>query len=100
MVITSESSTGMIRTSLTVQPRRGVVYAAKALVFGAVALVISFFTSFVAFFVGQALFASTGIGASLSQPHVLQAVIGSALVVTLVALFAYGLGAIFRHTAA
>ena len=35
MVITSEYSTGMIRTSLTAQPRRGVVYAAKAIVFTA-----------------------------------------------------------------
>ncbi len=34
MVITSEYSTGMIRTSLTAQPRRGVVYAAKAIAFG------------------------------------------------------------------
>ena len=33
MVITSEYSTGMIRTSLTAQPRRGVVYAAKAIAF-------------------------------------------------------------------
>ena len=33
LTITSEYSTGMIRTSLTVQPRRGVTYAAKAVVF-------------------------------------------------------------------
>src|SRR6204780_5716624 len=39
MVITSEYSTGMIRTSLTAQPRRGVVYAAKAIAFTAVTLV-------------------------------------------------------------
>src|SRR6201992_3870602 len=49
MVITSEYSTGMIRTSLTAQPRRGVVYAAKGIVFTAVTLVISVITSFVAF---------------------------------------------------
>ncbi len=55
MVITSEYSTGMIRTSLTAQPRRGVVYAAKAIVFTAVTLVISLVTSFIAFFVGQAM---------------------------------------------
>src|SRR5215472_9637893 len=100
MVITSEYSTGMIRTSLTAQPRRATVFAAKALVFGAIALVVSFVISFVAFFLGQALFASTGIGATLSEPHVLQAVIGSALIVALVAMFSFGLGAIFRHTAA
>ncbi len=100
LVVTSEYSTGMIRTSLSVQPRRGVVFAAKGLVFGALALVVSFVVSFVAFFLGQSLFASTGIGATLTQPHVLQAVVGSALLVALVAMFSFGLGAIFRHTAA
>ena len=39
LTITSEYSTGMIRTSLTSMPRRGTVYAAKAVVFAAVALV-------------------------------------------------------------
>jgi hypothetical protein len=65
MAITSEYSTGMIRTSLTAMPRRGVVYAAKAIVFTVVTLVISLITSFVAFFVGQALLAGHRGGASL-----------------------------------
>ena len=65
MVITSEYSTGMIRTSLTAQPRRGVVYAAKAIAFTAVTLVISLITAFTAFFAGQAVYASTGVGVSL-----------------------------------
>src|ERR1700723_3607725 len=64
MVITSEYSTGMIRTSLTAQPRRGVVYAAKAIVFTAVTLVISLITSFIAFFLGQAI-VGHGVSASL-----------------------------------
>src|SRR6202453_3610914 len=64
MVITSEYSTGMIRTSLTAQPRRGVVYAAKAMVFTGVTLVISLVTSFLAFFLGQALIGH-GVSASL-----------------------------------
>jgi ABC-type transport system involved in multi-copper enzyme maturation permease subunit len=99
MVITSEYSTGMIRTSLTVQPRRSVLYTAKAMVFAAVALVVSFFTAFVAFFLGQQVLSSAHIQATLSQPRVLQAIIGSALVVTMAALLAYGLGGIIRHTA-
>ena len=65
MVITSEYSTGMIRTSLTAQPRRGMVYAAKAIVFTSVTLVVSLVTSFIAFFVGQALLSCNGVGASL-----------------------------------
>jgi ABC-2 type transport system permease protein len=128
MVITSEYSTGMIRTSLTAQPRRGVVYAAKAIVFTAVTLVISFATAFIAFFVGQAIYSSKGISASLfhtvtipasanvncnpggctatfsgtdviTASAVLTAIIGTALFVTIVALIAFGVGSIVRHTA-
>jgi ABC-2 type transport system permease protein len=132
LTITSEYSTGMIRTSLTAMPRRGVVYAAKAIIFTSVTLVFALITSFVAFLVGQAMVASTGEGASLfgsikvpanaqvspgplgpngppkvtfqgidviTASTVLRAVVGTALFVTLVALIAFGLGAIIRHTA-
>ena len=139
MVITSEYSTGMIRTSLTAQPRRGVVYAAKAMVFTSVALVISLVTAFVAFFAGQAMYAGSAVGVSLfhtaqvplgGRPDCLQrvqvgpsqfqcvrmhatftswdlihpstvlaAIIGTALFVTIVALIAFGVGSIVRHTA-
>ncbi len=128
MVITSEYSTGMIRTSLTAQPRRGVVYAAKAIVFTAVTLVISVVTAFIAFFVGQAIYSPKGVSASLfhtvtipananvncnpsgctatffgtdviNPSTVLTAIIGTALFVTIVALIAYGVGSIVRHTA-
>ena len=89
----------MIRTSLTVMPRRGVFYGAKAGVLAAVALVVAFLASFASFFIGQALLASTHVSATLSQPNVLRAVIGSALYVVLCGLFAFGLGAILRSTA-
>ena len=97
--ITSEYSTGMIRTSLTVMPRRWVLCAAKAAVFTAIALVVAFLTSFAAFFVGQALLSSTHVGATLPQPNVLRAVTGTALYVALCGLFSFGLGAILRSTA-
>jgi ABC-2 type transport system permease protein len=139
MVITSEYSTGMIRTSLTAQPRRGTVYAAKAIVLTSLTLIVSLITSFIAFFVGQALLSSSGVSASLfhsvtipqnanvtcpqkglgggggglppgckvvfsgtyviSPSTVLLAIIGCALFVTLVAILAFGIGAIVRHTA-
>ncbi len=134
MAITAEYSTGMIRTSLTAQPRRGVVYAAKAIVFTSVTLVISIITSFIAFFLGQAL-VGHGVSASLfhtvtiyanasetcgkgpggpgsgncttsfsgtdviTPGSVLVAIIATALFVTLVAIIAFGVGAIVRHTA-
>ena len=99
LTLTSEYSTGMIRTSLTVMPRRGVLYAAKATVFAAAALAVALVASFASFFTGQALLASTHAGATLSQPNVLRAVIGTALYVVLCGLFAFGLGAILRSTA-
>ena len=99
MTLTAEYSTGMIRTSLTAMPRRTVVYAAKAIVFAVVALVVTFVAAFVSFFLGQALLASTHDTATLSQPNVLRAVVGSALYVTLCGLFAFAIGAILRHTA-
>lgn len=99
LVLTAEYSTGMIRTSLTSMPRREVVYAAKAVVFGVIALVVTFVAAFISFYLGQALMASTHHGATLSQPLVLRAIIGSALYVSMCGLFAYAVGAIVRHTA-
>ncbi|HMD91388.1 MAG TPA: ABC transporter permease [Trebonia sp.] len=132
LVITSEYSTGMIRTSLTAMPRRGTVYAAKLIVFTTVTLIVSLITSFVSFFVGQAAMSGSGVSASLfhsvtiprdvnmspgpqgpngppnyhfigtiviSPSTVLTAIVGCALFVTAVALIAFGLGAIIRHTA-
>jgi ABC-type transport system involved in multi-copper enzyme maturation permease subunit len=125
LTITSEYSTGMIRTSLTAMPRRGVTYAGKLIVFTTMTVVISVVTSFIAFFVGQALLSGSGVAASLSGStrvptgivhvagrvvtssssvivtpgDVVTAIIGSALFVTVVALIAFGLGAIVRHTA-
>jgi ABC-2 type transport system permease protein len=99
LVITSEYSTGMIRPTLTVMPRRGILYGAKAAVLAAVTLVIAFLASFASFFLGQGLLTSTHVGATLAQPNALRAVIASALVVTMCGLFAFGLGAILRSTA-
>ena len=99
LTITSEYSTGMISISLTAMPRRAVVFAAKAVAFGLVALVTGLVTSFAAFFVGQALMSSKHINATLGQPHVMRAVIGGALFLTVCGLLAFGIGMIVRHTA-
>jgi ABC-type transport system involved in multi-copper enzyme maturation permease subunit len=99
LVITSEYSTGMIRTSLTVMPRRSVLYTAKAIVFAAVSLALSLFTSLAAFFTGQGILAGKHINTTLAQPYALRAVLLSAAVVTVFGLLAYGAGAIIRNTA-
>jgi ABC-2 type transport system permease protein len=99
LMLTSEHSTGMVRTSLTVMPRRRTLYAAKAAVFAAVSLVVSFVTSFGTFFLGRVLLSSTHVPVSLSQPGVLRSLIVTALYVEVCGLFAFGIGALVRNTA-
>lgn len=99
LVISSEYSTGMIRTTLTTNPHRGVMIAAKGVVFTVVALVTSLVTSFAAFFVGQALMSSDHISTTIGSPNVLRAVIGGALFLTACGVLAFGLGLLIRHAA-
>lgn len=99
LVISSEYSTGMIRTTLTTNPHRGVMIAAKGVVFTLVALVTSLITSFTAFFLGQALMSSHHIGTTIGSPGVLRAVIGGALFLTACGVLAFGLGLLLRHSA-
>ena len=100
LAITSEYSTGMIRTSLAAVPRRGRLLAAKAAVFGAVAVVSGELVSWVAFFVGQVLISGHQPTASLSQPDVARAVVGGGLYIALIGLMAVAAGTILRYTAA
>lgn len=99
LVIASEYSTGMIRTSLAVMPRRAVLYWSKVAVFAAVSIVIALATSLAVFLAGQRLLHSTGESMSLSQPGALRAVLLTGLFVTLSGTMAYGIGAILRSTA-
>ena len=99
LTITSEFSTGMVRTSLAVQPRRGTMVAAKGIVFTVVALVTGLVASFAAFFLGQALMSGKHINATISQPHVLSSIIGGGLFLTVCGMLAFGLGLLIRHTA-
>jgi ABC-2 type transport system permease protein len=99
LVITGEYATGSIRTTLTAVPRRTRVLLAKAAVVAAVTFAVSLPGAFAAFLVGQRILAPQHLDASLGQPGVLRAVIGSALYLTLVALLGLGLGVLLRSTA-
>jgi ABC-type transport system involved in multi-copper enzyme maturation permease subunit len=100
LLITGEYSTGMIRSSLTVVPRRLPMLWGKLAVFAAVVFLTMLIASFVAFFVGQALLHGQQLDASLSDPGALQAVIGAALYETVAGMTALALGALLRNTAA
>jgi ABC-2 type transport system permease protein len=99
LVVTSEYSTGMIRTTLTAQPRRAQVFLAKLTVFTAVALVFGEIVSFASFFVGRHFFSAHGLAINLSDPGTTTAVVGGGLYLAGCGLLAFGLGALLRHTA-
>ena len=99
LIVTSEYATGQIRATISATPQRLTVLAAKAATFAAVALVVGLAACFGAFAIGQAVFSSKGIGASLNDPGVLRAVVGGALYLAAVGVLGIGLGTIIRRTA-
>ncbi len=99
LVITSEYSSGSIRTSLAAVPRRMRLLAGKIGVFLVIALVSGLISSFVAFFLGQSLMTHPGMAASITDPGVLRAVIGGGLYLAGSGLFGLAIGLLVRHTA-
>ncbi|HEY6470824.1 MAG TPA: ABC transporter permease [Candidatus Dormibacteraeota bacterium] len=99
LTITSEYSSGSIRSTLVAVPHRPLVLAAKALVYVTMAIVVSETVTFVTFLAGQAAM-DNAHRATLAQPGVASAVILSGLFLPLIGLFGLGLGAIVRNTAA
>jgi ABC-2 type transport system permease protein len=100
LTISGEYSTGMIRSSLTVVPRRLPVLRGKVAVFAGTIFSVSLVASCISFFVGQALLNSHHLAVSITAPGALRSVIGAALYVTVAGLIGVALGALFRNTAA
>jgi ABC-2 type transport system permease protein len=100
LCISSEYSSGMIRTSLIAVPKRGRVLAAKSVVFAAVTFVVGEVVSFTAFFVGQALISGHAPHAALGDPGVARAVVGAGLYLTALAILSVAAGTLLRHPAA
>ncbi|WP_326796988.1 DUF1349 domain-containing protein [Streptomyces sp. NBC_01808] len=106
LFITAEYKRGMIRTTFTAGPRRGRVLAAKGAVLAAVAFAAGLAAAVLSFLVGQHALRAGGHRppqfpeVSLAEGPALRAVVGTGLLLALVALLALGLGALLRHTAA
>lgn len=100
LVVTGEYATGMIRSSLTVVPKRLSVLWSKIGIASAVSLGVMLVASFGAFFLGQALLSAHGLNTTLGAPGVLRSVVGAGLSVSVIAVLGLGLGALLRNTAA
>ena len=117
LIITSEYSTGSIRTTLAGIPKRTSMATAKAIVLGVVLLIVTEITAFASFFTSYAVLLASGgkqisknatIASQLNLPHVpvlsitysgvAMAVFREAIFLTLMGLFAMGLGLLLRNT--
>ena len=99
LVITSEYSTGMIRTSLTALPQRGLLLAAKITVLAAVVFVTGLIASLAAFFAGQAIMSPHHISTTIGHLGVVRAIIGGALYLTVGSLRLSASDLLIQHRA-
>jgi len=100
LAVSGEYGTGTMRSSLSAAPRRIHLMVSKVVVVGLLSLLVGEVLAFGSFFLGMGIISGTGAPtASLGQPGVLRAVIMSGAFLSLLALFALGLGFIIRHSA-
>jgi ABC-2 type transport system permease protein len=99
LLISSEFSSGSIRSTFAAVPDRRLVLASKAAVLATVTFAASMASSLVAFLVSERILAGKHLEATFSDPGVARAVIGGALYLTVAGLLGLGIASILRHTA-
>jgi hypothetical protein len=99
LVITGEYSTGMIRSTFAAVPKRLPVLWAKIGVYCSVVFALMLPASFLAFFVTQSIVSQHHVQTTIGAPHVLRAVVGAALFLTITSLLGLALGFLVRNTA-
>jgi ABC-2 family transporter protein len=105
LAIAAEYRTGTIRSTFTAMPGRGTVLGAKALLVSGLVFASGLVASAASFLLGQPLLHGGGFVppaypyVSLGDPPVVRAVVGTALFLTALALFALGVATIVRRSA-
>ncbi len=101
LLITSEYSSGTIRSTMAAAPRRTLLLATKLGLTTVLTMTFCVVLSFATFFLGQAILSGGGAPtATLASPGAARAVILSGLFIGLISLMSFGFGLIFRSTAA
>ncbi|WP_104194131.1 ABC transporter permease [Cryobacterium sp. M25] len=99
LTISGEYSTGMIRSTLTAVPRRLPALAARAAVLFVTTFVIGLAANLGSYLVASLVLSRQGLGVSIADPAVFLPVLGGALYLALIAVFALGIGTIVRSGA-
>jgi hypothetical protein len=99
LIMASEYSTGMIRSTLAAVPTRLPVLFAKTTTFGVAALVVATVSAVTAFVAGQSFLHGKDIALSLSSSGVLRSLLGAGIYLALVGVLGVALGALIRSVA-
>ena len=97
LTISGEYATGLIRSTMSSEPKRLPVLWAKLAVFSAVTMVTMIVAAFISFFAARAVMGSHGT--TIGAPNALQSVFGVGLYLVVVGALAMGLGFLTRSTA-
>ncbi len=100
LFISGEYATGMIRSSLTAVPQRARFFLGKLVVLTGVVGTTALVAVVTAFQLAQWMWTKHHIQTHLGAPGTLRPVLGAALYLMLISMFAMGLGVLLRHTAA
>jgi ABC-2 type transport system permease protein len=96
LAITSEYSTGMIRSTFAAAPQRHAVIGAKMGVVGTIGFLAGAASGLIAFLAGQAILGSNGV--SLTSPGALRSIVGVGLYLGLLGVLAVALGTVIRSS--
>jgi ABC-2 type transport system permease protein len=99
LAISSEYTTGLIRTTFAAVLRRRAVVAAKAAVAGVVSLLAGELIAFATFFTGQWALSARHLDVTLAHPGALRGVLAAGFYLAVMAWVGLGLGAVIRHAA-
>lgn len=100
LVITGEYTTGMIRSTLAAVPQRLPALWAKGVVLTASIFVVSAVAVAISLGVMQIFLGADGLAPDLDNPESVRILLGTVLYLSAIALFAFAIGAILRHSAA
>jgi len=99
LVITGEYTTGMIRSTLAAVPQRLPALWAKGVVLATSIFVVSTVAVGISLIVMQLFLGADRLAPNLGDAETVRILVGTSLYLTAIALFAFAIGAILRHSA-
>lgn len=99
MLIASEWSTGMIRSTLVAVPKRLPVLLAKNVVVAVVAFILGVAAAAISYFVAQPILGVQDMDFSLSADGVIAGILNTGTYLALIAVISMGIGTLLRNTA-